>query len=271
MSMTREGIVLDMPEAEYHSGPELSSTGAKAILDSPALFHWNQTHPQEHKAAYDLGSAVHAKVLGVGWGIQELEFDNYRSKPAQTARDEAREAGLIPMLKHELTEAEDMAEAVLAQPLARALFEQEDGHAEVSMFGTDPDTGVRLRGRFDYLGKHAVDLKTTAGRADERGFAGSVASYKYHVQRGHYLHLHELITGEAKEMVFVMVEKTPPYLVAVWQLSRDFAEMGEKEARVARERYAACVESGEWPGYPHAVQLAKPPVWSIYEHEDKYA
>ena len=37
--MKREGLVYGMPEAEYHGGrDELSSTGAKLLLDCPAKF-----------------------------------------------------------------------------------------------------------------------------------------------------------------------------------------------------------------------------------------
>lgn len=269
MSMTREGIVLDMPEAEYHSGPELSSTGAKAILDSPARFKWQQDHPLTSNA-FDVGSAVHAKVLGTGWGIKELDFDTYRTKAAQEARDEARSEGLIPMLAHELVDVHAMTEAVLAHPTAKLLLEQ-DGNAEASMFATDPDTGLRLRCRFDYWGARvAVDLKTTAGRADVDGFAKSAASYKYHVQEAHYRHTAHLVTGEEKPMLFVVVEKTAPHLVGVHQLDRVFTDMGDVQARVARETYARCLETNEWPGYATDIQLVPPPVWATYDHQDRY-
>ncbi len=59
-------IVHDMPEEEYHRRPELSSTGARLLLDSPAKYAYAQTHPQPHKQAFDVGHAVHARVLGVG-------------------------------------------------------------------------------------------------------------------------------------------------------------------------------------------------------------
>src|SRR5690606_33998548 len=90
-------VVLDMPESEYHAHPSLSSTGAKLLLDSPAAFDWviRQGH-REEKAAFDTGSAVHAEVLGVGYGVEELDFDSWRSKAAREAQDEARAAGLIP-------------------------------------------------------------------------------------------------------------------------------------------------------------------------------
>jgi len=76
------GIVLDLPESQYHSRPELSSTEARRLLDSPAKFKWAQTHPQAPKAEFDLGHAVHEKVLGVGGGIAVIPDDVLASNGA---------------------------------------------------------------------------------------------------------------------------------------------------------------------------------------------
>ncbi|GAB2519771.1 PD-(D/E)XK nuclease-like domain-containing protein [Paramicrobacterium agarici] len=264
-----EGIVLDMPEREYHAHPALSSTQARQILDSPAKYHYAQTHPQEARHEFDLGTAVHTKVLGTGSDVEVLNFDNYRTKAAQQARDEARACGLVPMLAVDMEPVNDMAEAVLSHPLAKTLFEQE-GNPEASVFATDPETGVEVRARFDFLGKIAVDLKTTAGEASPHGFAKSAASYRYNVQQEHYLFAHNIVQGEAPPMVFVVVEKAAPYLVGVHQLDRDFSDMGKVQARKARERFAECTASGVWPGYPEEVNLVIPPMWAVYEHQERF-
>lgn len=263
------GIVHDLPEAEYHSRPELSSTGARLLLESPAKFQYGLTHPRPDKDAFDLGSSVHSKVLGTGYEVAILDFDNWRTKDSQTARDEARAAGQIPMLRKDYAPVNDIAEAVLAQPTARALFEQ-DGTAETSVFATDPDTGVNVRVRFDYLAGICVDLKT-ARDASPHGFAKSAASYGYDTQEGFYLDALQWATGERRDMVFVAVEVEPPYLVAVHQLNHLFADMGQVKAKHARELFAECTATGIWPGYPTDVQLLMPPVWATYDFEDNYS
>ena len=263
------GIVLDLPEATYHAHPSLSSTGARKLLDSPARFHYAQTHPQEHKTAFDLGSAVHSKVLGTGSPVVSLPFDSFRSKEAQNERDQVYAYGGIPMLAKDLTEVDDISEAVLAHPTAKALFEQE-GDAEASVFATDPDTGIKLRARFDYLAPVCVDLKTSGKDASPAQFARTVASFGYDVQEGHYTDVYEFATGERRDMVFVVVETAPPHLVAVHQLDRDFRDMGRVKARRARELFAECTESGVWPGYPPAISLVVPPMYAIYDFQDRY-
>lgn len=265
-------IIYDMPESEYHAHPALSSTGVKKILELPALFkHEILDGNRDHKDAFDFGSAVHAKVLGVGWGIKELEFDNYRTKAAQTARDDARAEGLIPMLAHELKHVHECAESVLKHPMARALLELE-GAPEVSVFARDEEAGVDLRCRFDYFPKdHAavVDLKT-AENASPRVFKASIAKWKYHVSEAHYLDTLKFATGEDRRMVFIAVEKTAPYLVAVHQVDSDFLEAGRVEARKARDTFRRCMDTGEWPGYPENINLLSMPNWAFWEHNEDY-
>ena len=263
-----------MSEAEYHRRPELSSTQARLLLDSPARYHYAQSHPQPPRDAFDIGSAVHAKVLGVGASVVVLEFPDFRSKAAQTARDEARAAGQTPLLAKSAAEVDAIAESVLANVTARALFEQA-GTSETSVFATDPDTGAAVRARFDFLpadpGKGvAVDLKTTAGSASPRGFEKSVANYGYDVQQGHYQHAYKAATGHDVPMVFVVVEKEPPYLSGTYQLNHQWTDMGAVRAAHARDIYARCTSAGDWPGLPTDIQLIQPPFWAISEYQESF-
>lgn len=261
-----------MPEREYHSHKALSSTGARLILESPARFLYQQTHPRAPRAEFDLGTAVHTKVLGTGSQVEVLDFPDWRTKAAQTARDDVRAEGRIPMLQREYAPVNHMSEAVLSHPKARELFEQ-SGNAEASVFATDPATGVDVRARFDFLPDFtvadpwAVDLKT-ARDASPDGFARSCADYRYDIQQEWYDLTHTLSTGAYVPMKFVAVEKEPPYLVGVYELAREFAELGRKKVREALETYARCVESGEWPGYPTDIDPLQPPSWLFFSEGD---
>ncbi|MFC5930871.1 PD-(D/E)XK nuclease-like domain-containing protein [Cryobacterium melibiosiphilum] len=272
-----------MPETPYHAHPALSSTQARLLLDSPARFHYSKTHPQGHKDAFDLGTAVHTKVLGVG--SQAIAYPDEHLTPSGMVSSKAatiewvaeqRANGLIVLSADKLAEVNAMSEAVLAHPTAKILFEQ-DGNSEASIFATDPETGVELRARFDFLpnlaNNHpiAVDLKTTGKSASREGFEKSVASFGYDVQQGHYLPTLELVVGRELPMVFVVVETAAPHLVAVHQLDQLWHEMGMTKARKAREIFAECTANNEWPGYPTGVELISPPTWAVYQHEEKYA
>lgn len=273
----RKGLVYDLPEAEYHAPKdELSSTGAKLILESPAKFkHQVIDGNRVHRDAYDLGTAVHTKVLGVGASAVTCPAEfldktgGMRTAAAKAWKEEQQALGNPVVSESDLKAIDAMAESVLAHPTARMLFERE-GHAEVSLF--DEMRGVKRRGRIDYLpnkGGIAVDLKTTLD-ASVRGFAKSAVSFGYHVQRAHYLDILELATGREADMLFVLVEKSAPYLTAVHRLDTQFAEMGEVEALTAVHAYRRCMETGVWPGYPEEVQEVAPPMYAIYDYQDKY-
>ena len=262
----KPGIYAGLPETAYFADPALSSTEARWLLDSPARYRYEKDHKRGSNDAFNFGSAVHSKVLGTGWPVEVLDFDSYRTKAAQQARDDAYANELVPILKAQADEVEAVAEAVLAHPTARALFEAE-GQAEASVFATDPVTGVNMKARFDFLGATAVDLKTTAGKASPDGFAKSVASFRYDIQSAHYLDTLANATGEDREFYFVVAEKTAPFLVGVYRLSDHFNEIGSADALRARELYAECMATGEWPGYGLAVQEIAPPTWLAWQHE----
>lgn len=274
--MKRDGVVFGMPEREYHAPvDELSSTGAKLILDSPARFKYQVIDGNRvHRDAYDIGTAVHTKVLGVGHAAVTCPADlldktgGMRTTAAKEWKDAQRAAGVPVVTESELTMIDAMAESVLAHPTARMLFERE-GQAEVSVF--DEYLGVKRRGRFDYLpddGGIAVDLKTSLD-ASVRGFAKSAVAFGYHIQRGHYLDILSRL-GREVDMLFVVVEKSAPYLTAVHRLNEQFAEMGQAEALEAVDVYLRCMESGVWPGYPDEVTEIQPPMYAIYDYQDRY-
>jgi hypothetical protein len=280
-----EGIIRDLDEATYHARPELSSTEARLLLDSPAKYRWRKDNPPliDPSTKFDVGTAVHTKVLGTGSRAAVIPANILASNGAASTTAakkfiaDARAKGLVPLKPDEFEPIDAAAEAVLAHPAAKQLFGQ-PGDAEVSVFATDPETGVDERGRFDFLptdftlgapSRVAVDLKTTRD-ASPRGFTKSIADYGYDVQGVWYPDILRLITGEEAEMVFVAVEKTPPYLVAVHQLPTIWKEMGRTKARRARSVYAECLASGEWPGYGNEVHLLSPPMWLIYQHEEEY-
>lgn len=279
------GIVHDLDEIEYHARPELSSTEARLILDAPARYRWKKDNPPliAPSKKFDIGTAIHTRVLGVGEPVSVIPDEVLAANGAATTKAakefiaDARANGLVPLKQDEYDGTVAAAESVLAHPTARALFDQ-PGAAEVSVFA-EVD-GVPVRARFDYLPEQgerrrvAVDLKSTVD-ASVNAFEKSVANFGYDVQRGFYLDALEAVTGPMPhglepELVFLAVEKEPPYLVAVHQLAQQWAQMGHVKARRAREVFAACTASGVWPGHPNEIQLLTAPVWETIRFEETY-
>jgi exodeoxyribonuclease VIII len=261
-----------MSEADYHSRSELSSTGARRLLDSPARFRYWQDHPQPSKPSFDLGSAAHAKILGVGANVvlypeEHLTPSGNVSTKAATVEweQEQRAVGLIPICASDARKVDAMAEAVLADRDARGVLETITGR-EVSIV-TQVD-GVPVRARFDiYGGTRAGDLKTTRD-ASPRGFNRSVGTYGYHVQKAWYDDAHKAETGQAlSSFTFIVVESAPPHLVGVYELDFMWTDLAAGLAQKARRLWLECTQSGEWPGYGAATLTA--PTWAVYDADEE--
>ncbi len=262
-------IIHDLPEKEYHARTELSSTQARELLKAPAIYKHNLTATRHSTATFDFGSAVHSMVLGVGWGIKELDYPDWRTAAAKQARADAEIDGLIPLLTKDIQPIRECAETVLAHPEARALLEAASWRETTII--TDTPEGVPIRARLDALTPdgHGIDLKTSLD-AYLSGFNRSVATYGYHVQAGHYSHAWEHSEGSRMEQfTFLVVEKTAPYLVNIIHVPEHLLQMGQADATLARQTLAECAANDTWPGYTTGEYLT-PPAWLIYEHEDRH-
>lgn len=144
------------------------------------------------------------------------------------------------------------------------------------MFAKDAQTGAQSRCRYDFLpdldGPQPIawDLKTTAKSASAEEFTKTVLNLGYDVQDTFYDRVLQSAVGAEIPFVFVVVEVDAPHLVNVHQLDIVFREMGKTKVQRALETFAQCTESGVWPGFPEEVNLLSPPVWAVYQHEERY-
>lgn len=259
------GFHHDLDEQLYHSDARsLSSTGAKTILKSPALFRYQQDHP-EHKDAYDVGTAFHTKTLGVGPEIAVWDGPSFYSKAGREFQATARAEGKTPITAADDAHTTGMAQVVHNSAVAAPWLA---GDPEVSAFAPDALTGVMRRGRFDVLGDTFLgDLKSTKDASPE-AFAKSAAQFRYHQQAAWYLDIASALGHPALGMAFIVVEKTPPYFLSVIELDEEALDLGRILNSRALDVYARCVETGEWPGYtPGGYATVSLPRWAFKEVE----
>lgn len=280
-TITEQGLYPDIPEDLYHRDPvperSLSVSSSKLLLEAggPAKFRYAREHGGRPSKSMDTGTRVHALVLGKGKEhLELLDFPNYTTKKAQEAKKAAVAAGKVPTLPHELAEAKEIAACVLAHPTTGALFA--DGDAEISMFWRDPEFGIWLRGRIDYLiyvdGRPTiVDFKTSKDAGPD-AWDRSVYDFGYYRQDPWYREgLAACLPAGLKcewdeiNFVFAVVETAPPYLIATYYISDgspgeygqptpDDIALGREHNRIAREKYRDCTESGIWPGYSEEIE-----------------
>ncbi len=296
-----------IPPDEYHARTELSSTGARRLLppSCPALFKQWLDEGDEPKKAWDIGTAAHKLVLGVGPDLVPVEGDGklgpevWNTAAVKEKVAAVRAAGGVPLKPSEYATVHAMADALRQHPVASALFLQRGtpdlgyargaGEAEVTVIWRDERTGVDCRALVDYLpwftlrdaaGQPATapaypgrllipDYKTTS---KEFGASPDLVG-KAMSERGYYVQMAWYLMGlravgyarEDTQPLLVVQETRPPYLVTVAQPDRDAMRLGAIRCRQALDIYAECVASGRWPGYSDDVVLAELPPWETRE------
>lgn len=269
--------VLELTEAEYHAdqvsrdGPSLSSSLAHVLCTmSPA--HAKARHPrlspgvvQAESDAFDLGTVCHALLLGGLEAVQVIDHDSYRTKAAQTARDDARAAGFTPILAKHWLNAQQMIDRVREQlddlQLDPPMFS--DGRPEVTIAWEE--TGVRCRARLDWLRTDVAavdDMKTTSrSGAPEAWVRRSLFENGYDVRAAFYIRGVRAVTGETPKFRWLVAETEPPYAISVVTPGPDVLALGDDKAAYAIRVWRHCLETGVWPAYPPVAHVAELPAW----------
>lgn len=274
---TRAPGVHEIPEAEYHADPALSSSGARKLLppSCPALFKYEQEHGRPDTKAFDIGHAAHKLALGIGPEIVELPYDSMRSNAAKDFDAAARAAGKVILKAEDYAMVTAMAAELRLNPIVAALLTE--GQPEASIFWADEQTGIQRRARLDWLPSKSArrpvlfDYKTVRS-ADPEKFVRAAIDYGYFQQGAWYLDAAESLGyAEDAKFLFVCQEKTAPYLVTVIGLTEVAERIGRIKNRQAIDIYVKCMETGTWPGYSDDVEYPSLPHWYVTQFEENFS
>lgn len=150
------------------------------------------------------------------------------------------------------------SEALMAEPRIQELLQA--GRAEVPLFAKDPDTGVNLKSKLDWISPVAtLDLKTFTqkrGKSIDKSIADAIFYEFYYRQAYFYSMMRALTDGNAKisgpqaapEFVLAFVESEEPHEVRLRSLRpmtagspNLFWERARVECRNLIRLYADCV------------------------------
>lgn len=249
---------------DYHADPAISASHLKLIQQSPyhywARFINPDRKPIEPSAAMKLGSLVHTAVLEPEeLGKRYARCGSRTTKAGKEVAADLERRGIEAVTDSDWNLAIAMNNSVRSHPIAAELLSE--GQAEQSFWWVDDEVDLRCKCRPDWLnGSTIVDLKTCID-ASPASFAKSVVNFGYHIQAAHYLHG----LPECDRFVFIAVEKSPPFAVAVYELDANAMKLGDHFRECGMKMIAACQATKSWPGYAdNAIQLLSLPSWANY-------
>lgn len=243
--------------SEYQALAALNYSGAKELLKSPAHYQTWLAAPQKESAALRVGSAVHAAVLEPGHYAADFAVAPDVDRRTKEGKEKWAEFQTLHAGKTILTTDEaELVGAVSAQiVITMHRLSIKPVHREVPLAVSY--NGVPLKSCIDVIAEdgYLYDLKTSED-ASPRGFQQAVRAYRYNLQAYFYRLVADLAgMGRPLGFRFIVVEKTPPYAVAVYELGPNLTSYAIEDFERAVKLYADCSASGEWPGYPTDPQV----------------
>lgn len=257
------GIYPSLSMSDYRNLPAVSRSQLWAAINQSPAHAWTK---RPETAAMSDGSAIHCATLEPKeWERRYAPAPNRTTRAGKDRAAQLEADGLNLITPASFETACRVRDAVHNHPIARQVFSQ--GQAEESAVALDPETGLLVKVRPDYVrGDGAMaDLKTTEVAAPNR-FATSCARYGYHLQAAMYPWVWEMAGGGLVEMfVIVAVEKSPPYAVAVYELDQAAISAGLKVMHRALALWKSCRDTDHWPSYPESIQTIYLPDWAYRE------
>ena len=262
---------------DYLALPWLSAGLCHLLLDRSPFHarHEFLRRPEDDNDAADVGTAIHDVLLEGRDRIEAIDAPDWRTKAAKEARDRAREAGLIPLLRHKVANvygAVEAAQAVMAGS-EFAMPWASNATVEHTLIWKDV-LGTRCKIRPDWLSDTTpasmllIHVKTTLGSArPESWIRNHLVPAGYDVAAAFY----GRGCQEALDMpcrprsVFLVVEQREPWGCSLIALAPAAQAIAELKVERAIRIWADCEASGKWPCYPTAVQYAEPTAWQFAE------
>lgn len=263
--------ILSLPEAQYRAAEGISKSALDYIAPPRTPAHYKAYTDgllyTETTPAMRLGSMIHRAILEPdtvkGAWVVKPEGMTFTTKEGK----EWRAAQTLPIITaDEAATISGMRDSVHAHPAVKRVLA--NCKTECSLFANGAD-GVLRKARIDALpesGNVIVDIKSCQS-ADPDLMSKSVMAYRYHVQAAYYIDICRLLGIDKEQFLFVCVEKTPPYAVAVYALEQDAIDMGRMEYQRDLAAVKHCTSTGVWPSFTTDITALALPMWAQKQAE----
>ena len=222
---------------DYHKGPGISRSGLMEFKRSPYHYWYKYLNPdykpESSTPAQILGNALHTLILEPHQFKERYfvmpEFNKATKEGKlrwQTIQSELGNKQILSSNHSQIVQR--MAESFQKHKLASQFLEKAE--IEQSIYWTDPETHVLCKCRPDILRTNLVaDLKTTQN-GSAKSFSKAIYGYGYHIQAAMIQEsLIEIKKVKVKDLLFLVIEKSAPYAVSIYQLDETSIEQGRYE------------------------------------------
>ena len=286
-----------MTIAEYLAIKAVSAGVLRTLLDEcPAaafwISPWNPNRPPDEPTdGSDKGEIIHTLLLGSNEAVQVFnpeEFPNakgggvatgWSNKAIREARDAARAAGKIPILRDDYAAVQGavmsahsfIASLAETEPAVFQAFRPDRGDSELTMLA-EVD-GIPCKIRPDRINKEKsliVDVKSTKASAEPDSWGRTQM-----IGAGHYLSaaFYQKVISDPNysvpAYVFLVVEQEPPHLCSLVAPDPATLDLGHRKINDALRMWRECVKRNQWPGYPNRVSYFQLPPWEQARWEEK--
>lgn len=263
------GLHRDVPHDVYHADPcaepSLSSHMAGILLGKSPL-HAKLAHPRfggdinGGTRRTEDGAIRHKLVFGAGPEIVEVCAGDWRTKDARQKRDDAIDAGAIPVLTGKLEDAKAEAEIIrdgFPVPLDECL-------CEVTIVWFDRELRIWCRMRADAYHEQTATIYDLKNCENVILSASGTACIRfgYDIQAAAYIEgVESAFPGLAGRVRFMFHFVEPGIPPVTAPLSGEFLELGRRKWKRAKELWAQCLHTNVWPG-PQIERIECPP-WAM--------
>lgn len=234
----------------YYEDTDYVSNSMLNLLDkSPAYFRYVMDHPIRPTQAMKFGSAFHMNVLQPNEFQKEYAISPKFDKRTKIGKEKFAEFQSENINKKVITESdyeimEQMTSKIYRESLTKELLT--NGESEKIIVWQNQQFNVNCKGMIDYFREKngiLIDLKTTQD-SSYHAFKRTIQKYNYHKQAAFYCD-----ALAAHEFYIIAIEKTPPYLLNVFQIGEKLLDEGRQMYKRQLEIYVNCVENNYWPDY----------------------
>ena len=257
------GLTKGITNAEYHASDVLSRTPASNLLTtSPEKVRWERDNPLTYKGVpLIMGGCFHGMVLepeclDEEYAVKPNEIDGkspltkYYKETFAAMQEERPHVQWVK--DDDWKTCEGMAYAIMSNSVFTHYASDIDAVAEASGFFNYNGAKCKVRPDLYTSDGTIIDLKSTQD-ASEAGFRSAIRKFKYDFQACFYLEAMRALGLPAKQFIFIISEKSPPYLTASYTLTASEIDRQKPRMQKACTIWATCMETGVWPGYPQEV------------------